>query len=572
MLYLNKGGVSMSFNALLLQSVAKELSQFLIGARVEKVHQPENSTITIELRLPGENHYLLLSTHPELGRIHLTDNRFENPLSPSGFCMLLRKHLEKYRFDSISAIPLERIVRLDFSREEDFGRTRNKKSLVLEIMGRHSNLILLDDNGIIIDSLNRIDETKSRVRQILPKLKYTLPPAQKKEDPKNITEEKLAWYLSLADLTQLPRVLVKNIAGLSPDLAHQLLAAVEDPKNATTLLKALHDLINLADQGLLVPKIDNDQLIFYPNGEGSVNAVLDRFYTNAFYSDKLKHGKQHLLSTLNVHLEKVEKKLSLRNDALEKALSAEEYRKKGDLLTASLYQLEKGANKAHVPDYYEEGQPLVVIELDPRLTPNENAQSYYKRYAKARSALKNLDTLLAETESEFNYLSEMKGLIEAAKDLADLAALHDELVKESWLAQKKIKSVTKQKSKDPTSGPRHYLSPSGIEIVVGRNNKQNDLIRRQSSGDYWWFHTQKIPGAHVILKSSNPEEDDLLTAANLAALFSRGSEDSLVIVDSARVKHVRKPTGAKPGFVLYDNERTYMIKPYLNLLDKLQTP
>ena len=173
----------MSFNALLLQSVAKELSQFLIGARVEKVHQPENSTITIELRLPGENHYLLLSTHPELGRIHLTDNRFENPLSPSGFCMLLRKHLEKYRFDSISAIPLERIVRLDFSREEDFGRTRNKKSLVLEIMGRHSNLILLDDNGIIIDSLNRIDETKSRVRQILPKLKYTLPPAQKKRRP-----------------------------------------------------------------------------------------------------------------------------------------------------------------------------------------------------------------------------------------------------------------------------------------------------------------------------------------------------------------------------------------------------
>ncbi len=561
----------MSFNALTLQSVTAELNKRIIGARVDKIHQPETNTITIELRLPGENLSLLLCTQPSLARMHLTENKFTNPKTPSSFCMLLRKHLDKYRLDKISNIPFERIVRFDFSREEDFGRSREKKSLILEIMGRHSNLILLDDKDTIIDALDRIDESKSRVRQVLPKLTYTLPPAQKKENPKTLSLAKFSWFIEVADPNNLSDALFKNIAGISPYLAKQIISSVVEPKNNPEIVyNRLMDLIALSEQGELVPYIKEEKLYFYPSQKGSINQVLDAYYTKAFYKDKLNQQKQNLLSLLSTHIEKAEKKLALRTGALEKALDADIYRKKGDLLTSSLYLLEKGATEALVPDYYTEGEPLVTIELDPRLTPSQNAQSYYKRYNKARSALRNLDTLLEDTKNELHYLQETKGLIEAAKDLEDLESLNDELIKEGYIKTKKLRQTNRKKDTTSASQPRRYRTPSGSEIVVGRNNRQNDMIRRQGSGDFWWFHTQKLPGAHVVLKTSSPDEKDLQLAAGLAAYFSKGSEDSLVEVDSARLKYVRKPTGAKPGFVLYDNERTYMVKPNRAIFSELK--
>lgn len=222
-----------------------------------------------------------------------------------------------------------------------------------------------------------------------------------------------------------------------------------------------------------------------------------------------------------------------------------------------------------VPDYYAEGQPLVAIELDPSLTPNQNAQNYYKRYNKARSALENLDRLLEETENEIAYLENLSGLIEAAKDLADVESLKEELKSEGYLKEKETVKTNK-KSRGSLDAPRRYLTPSGNEIVVGRNNKQNDTIRRQASGEFWWFHTQKVPGSHVVLRSAEPLPEDFETAAMLAAVFSKASTDSVVFVDSARVKRVRKPQGAKPGFVTYDNEKTYTVKPDESVLFKLK--
>lgn len=560
----------MSFNALLLQSIAVELTK-LIGARVEKIHQPERSTITIELRLPGENLSLLLSTHPSLARFYLTEYKFINPPTPSSFCMLLRKHLEKYRLDSITPVPFERIVRLDFSREEDYGRSREKKSLILEIMGKHSNLILLDDSDHIIDAMYRIDETKSRVRQILPKLTYTLPPPQKKENPKNLNLEKFSWFLEVASPDKLPEALVKNIGGISPELARQIINSVDKPQNNPALVfTILKEIVNLAEEGLFVPSLNDGKLSFYPPTTGSVNKIVDLYYSSLYDNNLMLNKKNNLLSSLNGIIEKIAKKLHLRNEALENALLADEYRTKGDLLTASLYLIKKGSSQVEVPNYYEEGQPLVLIELDPRLTPNENAQSYYKRYNRARSALKNLDVLLEETEEELAYLKQTKGLVEAAKDLDDLESLHDELIKDGYLKPREVKQNYNKRKSDPASQPKRFLTPSGNEIVVGRNNRQNDSIRRQNSNDFWWFHTQKLPGAHVVLKSSNPSIEDLELAAHLAALFSKGSEDSLVLVDSARLMHVRKPPKAKPGFVVYDNEKTYSIKPDSSLLLRLK--
>ncbi|MDD2431886.1 MAG: NFACT family protein [Firmicutes bacterium] len=560
----------MSFNALLLQSVAVELKEHLLGARVEKIHHPEKATIIIELRLPGKNLHLLLSAHPSFGRIYLTQEKYTNPHTPSAFCMLLRKHLEKYRLDDISSTPFERIVRLNFSREEDYGRSKIKKSLVLEIMGKHSNIILLSEEDVIIDALFRVDESKSRVRQILPQMAYTLPPPQKKENPKNLTPEKLGWFLEAANPKKSYDALVKNVAALSPDLAKQILDNVERPENhPEKVLEIILELVKLAEKGKFVPNTDGDSLIFYPPGRGRVNSVLDSYYSKLSTKDKLTQQKNNLLSFLQNHLNKNTKKLQLRNEALLNAQKANEYRKKGDLLTASLHLLKKGPSKVEIPDYYTEGQPLITIDTDPLLTPNQNAQNYYKRYNKARSALQNLDKLLVETEKEIKYLQEMIGLVDAAKDLDDLLSLKEELTGEGYLKERHLKRASKNKTNTSPLGPRRYLSPAGNEIMVGRNNKQNDTIRRQASKDFWWFHTQKLPGSHVILKTTNPTKEEVEIAATLAAIFSKGSEDTTVVVDSARLKHVRKPTGAKPGFVLYDNARSYLVKPDEALLRNL---
>lgn len=561
----------MSFNAFLLQSIAVELNKTILGARVEKIHQPENATLTIELRLPGRHLSLLLSAHPILARCYLTEYKFTNPTTPSSFCMLLRKHLEKYRLDAITPIAFERIVRLDFSREEDYGRSREKKSLILEIMGKHSNLILVDESDVIIDAYYRIDESKSRVRQVLPKLTYTLPPEQKKISPDNLTVKQLTWFLEVADPNNLAKALVKNIKALSPELAEQIIRIVYNPKeNPEAILNILQQLQEKATQGLLVPTIQNNALSFYPLVEGSVNQVVDEFYTSIYLNEKIAQIKRSLTSSINTHIEKVEKKLELRNDAHQQALLANDLRIKGDLLTANLHLLQKGASLAKIPDYYTEGQPLIEIELNPRLGPSENAQSYYKRYSKARSALKSLAKLLTETKSELDYLKEVRGLIEAAKDFDDLDSLTDELIKEGYLKEKYSKQVTRSKDQKTAIKPRCFLTPSGKEIVVGRNNKQNDAIRRQNSGEFLWFHAHKIPGSHVVLKDINPGEDDLLLAASLAAIFSKGSTDSYVAVDSAKLKHVRKPSGAKPGFVLYDNERTFIVSPDESIFTQLK--
>lgn len=375
----------------------------------------------------------------------------------------------------------------------------------------------------------------------------------------------------MADPNNLAKALVKNIKALSPELAEQIIRIVYNPKeNPEAILNILQQLQEKATQGLLVPTIQNNALSFYPLVEGSVNQVVDEFYTSIYLNEKIAQIKRSLTSSINTHIEKVEKKLELRNDAHQQALLANDLRIKGDLLTANLHLLQKGASLAKIPDYYTEGQPLIEIELNPRLGPSENAQSYYKRYSKARSALKSLDKLLTETKSELDYLKEVRGLIEAAKDFDDLDSLTDELIKEGYLKEKYSKQVTRSKDQKTAIKPRCFLTPSGKEIVVGRNNKQNDAIRRQNSGEFLWFHAHKIPGSHVVLKDINPGEDDLLLAASLAAIFSKGSTDSYVAVDSAKLKHVRKPSGAKPGFVLYDNERTFIVSPDESIFTQLK--
>ena len=560
----------MSFNALLLQSVAIELKKSLLGARVDKVYQPDKSTVILELRLPGENLHLLLSAHPQLGRIHLTGIRPAGPPTPSSFCMLLRKHLEKHRLDDITAVPFERVVHLHFSRDEDYGRTKARKTLVLEIMGKHSNLIVLDEDGVVVDALFRIDESKSRVRQILPKIPYSLPPAQKKKSPHDLTLQELSWFLEVAGPDRWSEALVKNIRGISPDVARQIITGAGGLAASPEKIHGIiGQLVELSEEGRLVPRIESESLVFYPPGSGQINTVLDSYYTRMSEQDKLLQQKSSLLAVVRGHLNRSTKKLSARNEALENAQKKEEYRRKGDLLTASLHLIKKGMSLVEVPDYYAEGQPLVAIELDPSLTPNQNAQNYYKRYNKARSALENLDRLLEETENEIAYLENLSGLIEAAKDLADVESLKEELKSEGYLKEKETVKTNK-KSRGSLDAPRRYLTPSGNEIVVGRNNKQNDTIRRQALGEFWWFHTQKVPGSHVVLRSAEPLPEDFETAAMLAAVFSKASTDSVVFVDSARVKRVRKPQGAKPGFVTYDNEKTYTVKPDESVLFKLK--
>lgn len=584
----------MAFDSACLAAVAAEVRATLVGGRVDRVLQPESDVLVLLLYGRGRNHRLLLSAHPRHARVHLTRAERPNPQHPPAFCMLLRKHLAGARLLSAQQVGRDRILHLGFEGMDELGNPV-RLTLVAEVMGKHSNLVLLGPDGRIIDAIRRVSEAVNRYRELLPGLAYVPPPAAAKLDPAPLDAAALQARLAAAGPQAAWQALLAAVDGLGPLAARDLcLTAGADPEGPATaadpaaLAAAVAGYAAAVGRGEFSPVLLCDAggkpVDFAAIAPGrwagkavayeSVSALCDAFFSRREEADRFAAQRGALAHLLREEIGRCRRKLALQQEAQARAEGAEAYRRIAELLTAQLHAVPRGAEGADLVDYYDPAGGTLHVQLDPALTPQANAQAYWRRYQKARSGKEQIAAQLAATGEELAYLEQVEAALQEASSLPDLEELRAELTAEGYLAaaqgprrrgapgQRPAKAAA---GGAPGGAPLVVRSSDGLEIWVGRNNRQNDyLTLRLAAPTDLWLHTQKIPGSHVIVRlppGSEAPERTLQEAALLAAYHSRARGSSQVPVDYTLRKHVRKPAGARPGMVIYDNQRTLYVTP-----------
>ncbi len=564
----------MPMDGLTLGFVAREMEPLLLGGRIDKVTQPEKDTLILWIRAGSENRRLLLCASPNNARCHLTAQNFPNPLEPPMFCMLLRKQLLGGRVVSLRQIGGDRVLHLTVDTVDELG-DHVSRVLILEVMGRHSNLILVDGQGRIIDAARHVNQDMSRVRQIQPGLAYAPPPGQDKLSPEEATAERLLPYLEQYASLPLAKALGQSLTGFSMPAARELccrltgsaqgtLTAAELPeaaRRAADFLRRMRDLtppvVLLDAQGdpadmFPFPYVSCDTARQKPFP--SLSAALENYFGVRDQKDRLEQKSASMVRLLKTHIERCEKKLALQNEELANAARMEEYRLMGELLNANLWQLRRGQEVAVVPNYYDEAGGQVSIPLDKQLTPAQNAQRYFKKYQKARSARETAAEQKEKTLAELSFLE--SALLDVGKCVgeSELNEIRGELQRTGYLRSGMNRRQLKQL---PPSRPYRYRSQDGIEICVGKNSLQNDRLTGSARGEEMWLHAKDMPGSHVIIRAEGEVPPATLKqAAQLAAWYSKGQRSSNVPVDYTLRKYVKKPGGAPPGFVHYTNQRT----------------
>lgn len=558
----------MSFDGLFTRAMASEISANLKGGRINKVQQPFSNEIVLIVRANGKNQKLLLSVHPSYARIQLTQETYENPKEPPMFCMLLRKHLEGYFIENIYQVETERMIVLEVKGRNEIGDISYKK-LIIEIMGRHSNVILVDqEKNTIMDSIKHVSYAVNSHRAILPGYEYIAPPAQEKRNPLEATEEDV---LKTIDFNggKLDKQLVQHFSGLSPLFSKEIIYK-SGLANRTTLPAAFASAMKTVKNEQYAPAImiteNKEYFYFVPiehvGGEmknfPSLSEMLDRFYFGKAERDRVKQQSNDLERFIQNERDKNSKKISKLEKTLSEAETADKYQLLGELLTANLYAAKKGMEKLEVINYYDPEGSSMEIELNPRLTPSENAQKYFTRYQKAKNSIDIIKEQISIAETELEYFEALYHQILTASP-KDIQEIREELIEEGYLRERQKKQVKKAQNAKPVLDQYTY---GDTEILVGKNNKQNDyLTNKVAARDEIWLHTKDIPGSHVVIRSKNPSEETILQAAKLAAYFSKARQSSSVPVDFTLVRHVKKPSGAKPGFVIYDNQQTVYVTP-----------
>ena len=575
----------MPFDAIFLTAVIREL-QPLLGSRVDKIQQPSRDTVLLHLRGRGK---LLLSANVNRPRIHLTEASFENPAQPPMFCMLLRKHLTGGRLQEIQQPPAERSVSLIFDCTDEMG-IPCRKSLILELMGRNSNLILTGAEGRILDCLRRVDFEMSEQRQVLPGLFYRDPPRQDKRIPQETDEAEIAVLLSAAEPgRRLDQWLLGTFAGISPLIARELcfrftgatdtpLAGLSLPALAAFLEAQFASMDSFTPVLLLrggVPaEFSYREILQYGDFMeetrcGSFSQLLDRFYTQTDRAERMRQKSQTLRKTVTTLHERVLRKLELQRRERDSTLNREQLRRMGDIVTANLHAITRGQALLRAENFYEADAPLIEIPLKPELSPQQNAAKFYKEYAKAKTAEKILTQQLAQGEAEAEYLAAVLDELSRAESEADLAEIRQELEAGGYLRP----ADRKKQPKLPPSKPMEFVSGDGYHIFVGRNNRQNDqLSMKTARKDDLWLHIQKFHGTHVIIACAGvrPPDRTVTEAAMLAAFYSQAKNGQNVPVDVTQVRNLRKPNGAKPGMVVYDRYQTVIVTPDPELPEKLR--
>lgn len=572
----------MAFDTICVKKTVAELNETILGARIDKIHQPEKDELLVAVRSFSGNFKLVLSASANNARVHFTQSTKENPKTPPMFCMLLRKHLSGGKITGISQPQNERIIKIDVESYNELGDLTTKH-LITEIMGRNSNIILCNDDMRIIDSAKHVDFTVSSLRQIMPGLTYAYPPVQ---DKTAILSEDIA-DISI-DFSQsglrADKVIMSAVSGISPIIAREIVFGI--CKNPVPLCGELTEsqktgitsaLISYADNIAYAPCIIYDScdkpidfsavaINQYGGGAkieyfGSMSEVVNRFYARRDMQERMRQKSADLTKLLHTNIERCAKKLNLQRQTLKDAENKERYKIYGDLVTANLYRISPGQTELCAENYYEDGCPEIKIELSPALSGAKNAQRYYKLYTKLKNAETEVAKQIKAATEDLEYLESTLALTENSTSESDLNAIRTELSEQGYLKKRN----SGKKNKTQTSKPMHYVSSDGFDIYVGKNNTQNDYLTLKfaNSGDIW-FHTKNIHGSHTVIKlgtDKNVPEQTMREAAQLAAYYSKARESSQVPVDYTQIKNVRKPNGAKPGMVIYDNYNTVYVTP-----------
>lgn len=557
----------MSFDGLFTRAVASELASLLKGGRINKIHQPYKNEIILVIRAGGQNHRLLLSAHPSYARVQVTNETSENPSEPPMFCMLLRKHLEGYFLEDIYQVGLDRIIVLEVKGRNEIGDTTYKQ-LIIEIMGKHSNIILVDkDKKMIVDSIKHVSFAVNTYRAVMPGFEYILPPQQNKADPFLANEEDVLRRLDFNG-GRLDKQLVENFSGVSPLFAKEVLFQAGLANRVTVPKAFLQMIVKVRDdfQPVLTSGTNKEAFYLFPlehlGGETKVyptlGSLLDRFYFGKADRDRVKQQANDLERFIFNEKTKNEKKIEKLTITLKEAENADQYQLYGELLTAYLYEVKRGMKEITVQNYYDENGGTITIPLDPLKSPSGNGQWYFTKYQKAKNAIVMVKEQLIKTKEELYYFDSLMQQIETASP-EDIEEIREELIEEGYLKEKQRRGKKKKPTKPRLDG---YISSDGTEILVGKNNKQNDyLTNKLAIKDEWWFHTKDIPGSHVVIRSKEPSQQSIMEAAQLAAYFSKARASSSVPVDYTKIRHVKKPAGAKPGYVIYENQQTIFVTP-----------
>lgn len=565
----------MSFDGVFTHSMVAELTETLVTGRLSKIHQPYDNEVILVIRAKGKNYKLLLSAHPSYARVQLTEIAYANPETPPNFVMMLRKFLEGAILEQIHQIENDRIIHFSFTKRDELGDLQNIL-LVVELMGRHSTIVLLNKaTGKILDTIKHIGSSQNSYRSLLPGVVYVNPPQQSQLNPFTATKEQVFDQLSTASLLDGP-YLQKHFQGLGRDTADELaFRLAQQPNQKMVVWAAFWEEVTVSKKPTLTETANKEYFTPIPyeslTGDSisyqTLSSLLDGFYQGKAEKDRVKQQGGELIHKLSNELKKNQQKLIKLTQTLADTELAENYRRAGELLTTFMTSVPKGATVVELPNYYEEDRPL-KISLNPALTPNQNAQKYFQKYQKLKNAVKVVHRQIKQTQQEIHYLESVLAQLDLSGPM-ELTLIREELIQQGYLKKRNLK---KQKAQKP-SQPETFYASDGTIIFVGRNNLQNDqLTLKTARKSDIWLHAKDIPGSHVIIKHSEPSEETLLEAASLAAYYSKYRLAAQVPVDYVKVKHVHKPNGAKPGYVIYDNQKTLYVTPNETLIKTLRNP
>lgn len=574
----------MSLDGIFLHSINNDLNNKLIGARVDKIYQPDKNEIVLSLRSAGENYKLLLTAASSSPRIHLTEVTRKNPEQPPMFCMLLRKHLSGAHITEIKQLNMDRILEISFECKDELDTTVHK-SLIIEIMGKHSNIIFINKyTRIIIDSIKRVAENVSSVRQVYPGLMYVTPPADKTNPLETVKESFFDAVDSAFKGMYVYDFFYKNFLGLSPFISKEIcfLSKINESTYMGEMTKTQMEQLWSSFDSVIQKAItseysfnvyfnDKKQLLdFYcldveylksmtKKNYPSPGAMLDDYYFEQDNKNKINQKVSSLLKSINTKIDRDRKKVEKQRNELLNAEDRDKYRVYGELIIANLHVTPEN-HKLKVINYYDPEMKEITIPLDPKLNLNQNSQKFFKRYNKLKKAEEELQKFIETSLSEIQYLENILYSIETCETTEDLDDIYSELIDEGFMKKKgKIKKAKEYKKEFTT-----YVSSKGHEIIVGKNNIQNDMLTfKIGKKDDFWFHAKDMPGSHVIIRTNGDEldDDEYVEAARVAAFYSKGKNSGFVEVDYTKRSNVKKPAGAKPGFVIYETNYSMMVEP-----------
>ena len=549
----------MSFDGFFLHHMTEELRHELVGGRIQKINQPFEQELVLQIRSNRKSHKLLLSAHSVFGRVQLTETTFENPAIPNTFIMVMRKYLQGAVIEAIQQVENDRILEISVSNKNEIGDSV-AVTLVIEIMGKHSNIILLDKaSGKIIEAIKHVGFSQNSYRTILPGSTYVAPPQTGSLNPFTVGDEKLFQILQTEEIE--PKRLQQIFQGLGRDTATELSSRLTTDK-----LKTFRAFFASPTQPSLTEKSFSALLFSDSKTQMStLSELLDTFYKDKAERDRVNQQASELIRRVENELEKNRKKLGKQEEELLATENAEEFRQKGELLTTFLHQVPNDQDQVELDNYYT-GEKI-IITLDKALTPNQNAQRYFKRYQKLKEAVKHLTSLIEETRTTILYLESVETAL-AQASLSEIAEIREELIQTGFIRRRQREKIQKRQK------PEKYLATDGQTIIlVGRNNLQNDeLTFKMAKKDELWFHAKDIPGSHVVITGNLQPSDEVKTdAAELAAYFSKARLSNLVQVDMIEIKKLNKPTGGKPGFVTYTGQKTLRVTPDAEKIKSMKT-